>query len=139
MIYEIEQELNIQHGWNNWIPEEDLTFGIELYSMIHDCSHQLSEAAQLSVFFESLLTKENLNSVLAATMHIIQPNADDNINDFTAINMWYEMLDKRYNLSLGPAILPLMTSDTLERLENLEPPYLKGSKYGNDQGKPCTN
>ena len=57
--------------------------------------------------FESLLTNENLNTVVAATMHTIQPRAGDNIKDFTAINMWYQRLEERYNFSLGPNILPL--------------------------------
>ena len=51
--------------------------------------------------------------------------AGDNIKEFTAMNMWYEMLDKRYNLSLGPVILPLMTTEHLTQLAELDPPYLK--------------
>ena len=58
-------------------------------------------------------------------MHNIQPRAGDNIKDFTAINMWYQRLDERYNFSLGPNILPLMTTDSLTKLEALDPPFLK--------------
>ena len=83
------------------------------------------EAAKLAVLFESLLTNQNLNTVVAATMENIQPRADDNIKDFTAINMWYERLDERYNFSLGSNILPLLTTDNLKQLETLTPPFLK--------------
>ena len=55
-------------------------------------------------------------------MHNIQPA--NNLIDFSAINMWYERLDKRYNFSLGPAIIGLMTSDILVELTKFDPPYL---------------
>ena len=58
-------------------------------------------------------------------MHNIQPRAGDNIKDFTAINMWYQRLDERYNFSLGEAILPLMTTDSLIKLATLDPPFLQ--------------
>ena len=71
-------------------------------------------------------------------MENIQPNAGDNIKDFTAINMWYERLDERYNFSLGSAILPLMTTDNLKEMETLYAPFMKEIKamindtqYGN--------
>ena len=64
-------------------------------------------------------------SVVAATMHNIQPRAGDNIKDLTAINMWYQRLDERYNFSLGEVILPLMSSDSVKHLEKLGPPYLQ--------------
>ena len=79
----------------------------------------------MSNLFESLITNENLNTVVAATMHNIQPRAGDNIKDFTAINMWYQRLDERYNFSLGKAILPLLTTDMLLQLTALNPPFLK--------------
>ena len=123
------QELNLRFGVMPWVPEEDLIFGLELYFSIHMCSYNLiAETAKLSVFFESLLTNHSLNSVVAATMQNIQPRAGDNIKDFTAINMWYERLDERYNFSLGPNILPMLTSDNLTQFEVLDPPYLRHNK-----------
>ena len=41
------------------------------------------------------------------------------------INMWYQRLDERYNFSLGPNILPLMTTKDLSELEGLDPPFLR--------------
>ena len=92
------------------------------YGMILDCD---IEAAKLSALFKSLLTKHSLNTVVATTMHNIQPRAGDNIKDFTAINMWYQRLDERYNFSLGPNILPLWNPKSLAKLERLEPPFMK--------------
>ena len=82
----------------------------------------------MSKLFESLITKENLNTVVAATMHNIQPRAGDNIKDFTVINMWYQRLDERYNFSLGPNILPMMTADNLPKLTALDPPFMQKSR-----------
>ena len=64
-----------------------------------------------------------MNKVMAATMYNIQPRAGDNIEDFTAINICYKRLDGRYNFSLGPNILPFMTTDSLTQLTALDPPF----------------
>ena len=84
----------------------------------------------MSKLFEFLITNHNLNTVVAATMHNIQPRAGDNIKDFTAINMWYQRLDERYNFSLGPNILPLMATYNLTKLRALDPPYIQHSREG---------
>ena len=72
-----------------------------------------------------------MNTIVSATMHNIQPA--NNLIDFSAINMWYERLDKRYNFSLGPAILSMLTSATLLELSKLDPPYLKDYKDLNEE------
>ena len=125
MIYKTAQDLKIHYDSNQWIPKEDLRLGIELFSAIHYCPETLIESAKLFALFESLITNENLNTVVAATMHNIQPRAGDNIKDFTAINMWYERLEERYNFSLGSVISPLLTTDSLKQLKKLDPPYMK--------------
>ena len=120
VVYRTGQDLNIGYDWNNWVPEADIDFGIQIYSILFYCPPaNLIEAAKLSKLFDSLITNENLNTVVAATMHNIQPRAGDNIKDFTAINMWYQRLDERYNFSLGKAILPLMTPSNLKQMETL--------------------
>ena len=125
VISKTGQDLKINYDWNLWIPEEDIRFGTELYTVLQHCPAKLIEATMLSKFFDSLITNENLNTVVAATMHNIQPRAGDNIKDFTAINMWYQRLDERYNFSLGPNILPLMTRDNLTDLTALDPPFMQ--------------
>ena len=117
VIYKSAQDLKLEYDWKQWITEEDIAFGTELYTVLLKCPDDLTEAAKLSKLFESLITTENLNTVVAATMHNIQPRAGDNIKDFTAINMWYQRLGERYNFSLGPNIQPLMTSDGLRQME----------------------
>ena len=138
-IFKTGQELGIGYDWNIRVNEEDKEFGKELYSALLLCPRHLMEAVQLSVFFKHLLTLRvhhvphfhyvyDLKTIVAATFHNIQPRAGDNIKDFTAIDMWYERLDKRYNFSLGSNILPLLTTDNLEHLETFDPPYLQQHK-----------
>ena len=131
VILKTSEELNLEHGVNTWVPDEDLACGKELFSIMK-CFPHVTEEAKLSHFFRHLLTNHTLNTVVASTMRNIQPMAGDNIKDFTAINMWYERLDKRYNLSLGPVILSLMTTEHLTQLARLDPPYLKDFKAKTD-------
>ena len=133
IILHSSQDLNLTYDWNLWIPEEDLKLAVELYSALLYCSEKLKEAAKLSVFFDSLISGKNLNTVVAATMHNIQPRAGDNIKDFTAINMWYQRLDERYNFSLGKAILPLMTPSNLKQMETLAPLFELDSTSGHKE------
>ena len=128
VIMKTAQELNLVCGFNAWVPDQDLSLGMKLYSVVHNCPRYLEEAAKLSLFFETLLTNHSLNTVVAAILHSVQPRAGNSIKDFTAVNMWYERLDKRYNLSLGPSILGLMTTETLTQLKTLDPPYLEDYK-----------
>ena len=131
MIGKTAHDLGLGHGVSYCVPDEDLALGMELYSVPHMCPPRSLEAAKLSEFFNSLVANHSLNTIVAATMHNIQPA--DNLIDFSAINMWYERLDKRYNFSLGPAILPMLTSATLLELSKLDPPYLKDYENLNEQ------
>ena len=67
VIVKTGQDLNLKYDWNIWIHEEDLAFGTQLYTTLCQCPGKLVEAAKLSAFFDSLLTSQNLNTVVAAT------------------------------------------------------------------------
>ena len=125
MIFKTGKEFNLKYDWSTWISNDDIAFGIQLYSAIHYCPDHLMEAAKLFHFFENLIHNHSLNTVVAATIKTIQPMASDSIKDFASVNMWYDILDKRYNLTLGPVITPLLTSGYLEKLASLEAPFLK--------------
>ena len=125
VIFKTALEMKFLYSWSLWFPEEDLTFGTELLSALHYCPGHLVEAAKLSKLFESLIANHSLTTVVAATMHNIQPRAGNTIKDFTAVNMWYQRLDKKYNFSLDSVILSLMTSDERTQLKTLMPPYVK--------------
>ena len=117
--------MGIAYSSYTWFLKEDLSFGTEFYSALTYCPDYLLEAAKLSVFFESLLNNNNLRSLVAATMHNIQPRAGTRIEENTFVNLWYKYLDKRYNFTLGPAVLSLFTTDELEQLISLETSFLE--------------
>ena len=126
MVTDVAQELNLTIGFNGWIPGSDLRLGAQLFSAINYCPENLVEGAKLSIFFESLLTKHNLETVVAATMNSIQPRMGSTKMDFNTINMWYGELDKKYNFSIGPIVAALSTTEQLQKLKRLDPPFLKG-------------
>ena len=80
---------------------------------------------RLEVFFKHILTNERLTSVVASTIHNLKPRAGDSIKDLSPVELWYNELDARYNFSLGPAVIALSTTEQLEQLTKLDPPYLK--------------
>ena len=135
LILKVTQELDLgSNDTKTWILDQDLAFGKELFSIMKSCSdvQTLHDHAKMSLFFRHLVTDHNLNTVIASTMRNIQPMAEKYTKNLKAINMWYDRLDKRYNLSLGPVILPLMKTDNLTQLAKLDPPYLKDFKANID-------
>ena len=133
VIWKTFKDLKIHFEWDLRIQEEEKKQRDDLYILLLSCTSQQIESAKLSAFFENLLmTNHSLETILAATMHNIKPRAGNNIKNFSAINEWYRRLDQRYKFSLAPALLPLMTSENLKQLKNLEPPFLKDSETGLD-------
>ena len=128
VIHKTGQELKVKFDWNTWVTDEDIAFGTQLFAAVHYCPSHLVEAAKLYHFFDNLISSQSLNTVLAATFNTVQPRAGDSIKDFTAVNMWYQRLEERYNFSLGPNILPMLSSNELDQLTSFDPPYLK--EYG---------
>ena len=128
VIFKTAMDLNLEYDWNTWITGEDVSLGMELYAAIYYCSDHLKEAKYLSLLYNHILTEQTLKTVVATTFHNIQPNGGGWIKDFSAVNMWYKRLEARYNFSLGPSILGLLTSDKLAELVSLHPPYLDEHK-----------
>ena len=128
VILKTAEDVSLDHSANTWVPDEDLAFGKELYSIMK-YPFDTAEEAKLSHFFRYLLTNQSLNTVVVSTLRNIQPMAGvDIMKDFSAINMWYERLDTRYNFSLGPVILPLLKTNNLTQVGKLDPPLLKEFK-----------
>ena len=68
MIRLTAHELGLDHGIATWIPDRDLAFGLELYSILFYCPAKIVEAARMSLFVESLLADHNLNTLVASTL-----------------------------------------------------------------------
>ena len=126
VIVKAAQELNLVSGYNAWVPNEDVVFGFKLYSSVHYCPSTPADAAKLSHFFANLLTNHSLNTVVSATMQNIQPKAGSILDDFSAMNAWYTLLERKYNFfSLGHIMTTVSSEEQLKRLSKLNPPYVK--------------
>ena len=124
VIYGAGHNLHLNIGYTPWIRDNDVGFGIELYSVLHYCPNYVVDAAKMFVFFEHLLTHHSLETVIAATMNNIAPRADKRIKDFSSMNMWYIKLDKIFNFALGPVLATFSTTEQLEILTKMKPPFL---------------
>ena len=127
VINHIQEELQLEYKEYPQISDEDIELGVELYSYLHYCERKVVEAAKLSLFFEELLTNHGLRTVVATTMNNIQPRVGEKLEDLTAMNMWFDHLDKKLNLSLGPLLVGLSSTSELRSLLELDPPFLRNS------------
>ena len=133
VITKAAHELNLVIGYNSWVPEQDLSFGFQLYSTVHYCPSTPAEAAKLSLFFVNLLTSHSLKEVVSATLQSIQPKAGNILENFSAMNKWYHQLERRYNLStLGLIVNALSSNEQLKGLNQLNSPF--GRKINNTEG-----
>ena len=120
-----------------WIRDDDLAFGIELYTVLHSCPIHLVESAQMFVFFEHLITHHSLKTLVAATMNNIKPRADEKIQDFSSIDLWYQKLDEVYNFALGPVLAAFSTTKQLRTMRTLKPPFLMSVDNKDEDGQNC--
>ena len=57
-------------------------------------------------------------------MNSIPPRADEMIQDFSSIKMWYQKLVNIYKFALGPLLATFSTTKQLGLLKTLNPPFL---------------
>ena len=107
------------------ISDEDIELGLELYSYLHYCQREVVESAELSVFFEMLLTKHSLETLVASMMNSLQPRVGENVK---AMNLWFIELENKLNLSLGSLLVSLSATTDLIKLDQFEPPFLGRNK-----------
>ena len=124
IIQKVKSELDLNYSLQSCTQGDELALGLEFYIALNSCQDSTEEANQIFVFFKSLLLSNQSLSTKVAAMHNIQPRVGNKIKDLTAMNMGFQLLDSRYKFSLGSAILPLFNTVELEKLEQLEPPFM---------------
>ena len=128
VINDVKKELNLEYKEYDHISDEDIELGLELYSYLHYCQRGVVESAELSVFFEMLLTNHSLETLVASTMNNLQPRVGENVKDLAAMNLWFKELENKLNLSLGSLLVSLFSTTDLIKLDQLEPPFLGRNK-----------
>ena len=129
VLFELEEELRLDLDFNTWLPDDDsVILGFQMFEALLYCQDHQDEAKRLSLFFDSLLTDQSLCTVLSATFNNLEARRGNDIQDYTAVNMWhnflYKELDARYNFSFGSSVIALSTTEQLQELAKLKPPNL---------------
>ena len=123
VINDVKKELNLEYKEYDHISDEDIELGLELYSYLHYCQWEVVESAELSVFFEMLLTKHSLETLVASTMNSLQPRVGEIVKDLAAMNLWFMELENKLNLSLGSLLVSLSSITDVIKLDQFEPPF----------------
>ena len=85
------------------------------------------EAAKLGRFYSTLLEKENMRTVVVATLNTM---LDDEVEyNSNLLDDIFAELDKSYNFMLGPAILALASTSQLRQIANKDYPFLTEYKH----------
>ena len=85
------------------------------------------EAAKLGRFYSKLLEKENMRTVVVATLNtMLHDKVQHSSHLLDAI---FAELDKNYNFMLGPAILALASTSQLRQIANKDYPFLTEYKH----------
>ena len=85
------------------------------------------EAAKLGFFYSKLLSKENMRTVVVATLNTMLDNEVQYSSHL--LDDIFAELDKNYNFMLGPAILALASTSQLRQIANKDYPFLTEYKH----------
>ena len=137
VIFKTAKHLRLKVEATPWIRDDDLALGIELLTILQDCSSHLVESVKMGFFFEDLITHHSLETVIASTMNSIRPRANKTmLEDFSSVNMWYNKLDDIFKFSLGDELSALTSTKQQRLLSDESPPFWTISQK-NDEGKCC--
>ena len=89
----------------------------------------MMEATKLGIFFGRLLEKENMRTVVLATLNTILHEDNEGLFSMNLLHKIFDELDKSYNFMLGPSILALASSTQLKQLAKGNFPFLKEYKH----------
>ena len=109
----------------SFIAQHDIELGVKLYVILHYCPHSVQESIKLNMFYKDLLMKQNLRTVIQATMNNVLPGTST-IRDRGTIITFFNRLDGMYNFTrdITPLMAALSTSDQLKELTKLGLPFV---------------
>ena len=103
-----------------WGSNKDLPLVIEIFSILHYCPPpQLVQSVKRGLFYENLLAKESMRTLVLAAIN----NMKNNIDKKSRVDEFFvEQLDKVFKFKLGLTALALASAS---QLRNVEIPFLK--------------
>ena len=117
-------EMNLT-SYESFTTEHDVELGTKLFIVLHYCPHSVQESIKLSMFYRELLKRQNLKTIIQATMNNVLPGNTAVEDRATTINFFNE-LDRMYNFTHGltPLMIAISSSDQLRELTKIGLPFL---------------
>ena len=108
-----------------FVSENDIELGTQFFITLHYCPHSVQESIKLSMFYRELLKRQNLRTIIQATMNNVLPGNTAVEDRATTINFFNE-LDRMYNFTHGltPLMIAISSSDQLRELTKIGLPFL---------------
>ena len=140
MLALIEYVLDISEEYTIEVSEEDLVFGMELFSVINFFPETIVEATKLAIFTETLLDNKSPRAILQATMNNVRFGIVKDRFNRKGLTDIYHQMDQKVNFSTGKVLIGLSTDSELQTLLGQQIPYL--TKHAADiklclEGKDC--
>ena len=109
--------------------DEELVLGTKLFFVIHHCFETLQESVKLSMFYEDLLKKQSLRTIVLATMNNVLPRTEA-IEDFTGMVEFFDELDRMFDFThnLTQSMIAISAKDQLHDMAHIGMPFIDDYK-----------
>ena len=109
------------------ISSVDLEFGIKIFSVLHYCPNYVVEANKIAIFYEHILEKKSLRTIIQTTMNLMNPEYET--ENMKTVKAFFGEMDKIFNFSLESALIALTNTEDLKNLMNESLPYLEKHRH----------
>ena len=125
---DVNKELRLAYS-EAVLSDDDLLLGTKLFFVLHYYLHTLEESAKLSIFYDDLLRKQNLRTIVQATLDNVLPGTEA-IKHFDGMVEFFNELDRIYDFTkdLTPSMMAILSLDQLEELTQIGMNFLDAYK-----------
>ena len=121
-LRKLSEELGLPYGSPRTLPtENDIIFGLELYSHLVYCSKEAHGAVR---FVEQLLENDNPATLLLATANTIQGDTTKDPAVWRGFRDFYPVLERELGLQYGRILLAIVSPLELQAILRRDWPYL---------------
>ena len=128
VLRDVNKELRLTYS-EAVLSDDDLLLGTKLFFVLHYYLHTLEESAKLSIFYDDLLRKQNLRTIVQATLDNVLPGTEA-IKHFDGMVEFFNELDRIYDFTkdLTPSMMAILSLDQLEELTQIGMNFLDAYK-----------
>ena len=108
------------------LSDEELVLGTELFFVLHYSFETIQESVKLSMFYEDLIKRQSLSTIVLATMNNVLPRTEA-IQDFTGMVEFFNELDRLYDFTdnLTQSMMAISAEDQLQDLAHIGMPFIQ--------------